>query len=164
MAEKKLRVPNRISAECIGARIRELRQERGWTQIDLASQLESGDQTSISAWERGLQKPSANSLLALAVAFSVPVHALFDGLVEEPKGPIESVEKLADAGSIGDRIRKFRLLSQMSQLRLARKIGVSQYCISQWEHGHNEPSIKVLRKVAKALGVSMVDFFVEETC
>jgi transcriptional regulator with XRE-family HTH domain len=50
--------------------IRELREQRGWTQMELAVQI-GVTTTTISAWERGMYEPRASQLRALAEAFGV---------------------------------------------------------------------------------------------
>lgn len=55
--------------------IKELREERGWTQFDLAVKL-GVTPTTISAWERGMYEPRASQLRALAGLFEVPMDQI----------------------------------------------------------------------------------------
>ena len=50
--------------------IRELREARGWTQLQLAYKLGVTPAT-VSNWERGVFEPKAGQLRALARAFGV---------------------------------------------------------------------------------------------
>ena len=50
--------------------IRELRQERGWTQLELANAIGVTPVT-VFNWERGRHEPKASQLRALARAFGV---------------------------------------------------------------------------------------------
>ena len=50
--------------------IRELREERGWTQLDLAYRLGVGPNT-VSNWERGKTVPRVSELRRLAALFGV---------------------------------------------------------------------------------------------
>lgn len=50
--------------------IRELRDERGWSQFELAVKI-GVTPTAISAWERGAYEPRAGQLRKMAQAFSV---------------------------------------------------------------------------------------------
>lgn len=60
----------------LGNRVRELRQERGWTQERLAEA--SGIHTTyISGVERGLRNVSIDNVHRLAVALEVSVRELF---------------------------------------------------------------------------------------
>ena len=59
--------------------IRELRQERGWTQLDLANAIGVTPVT-VFNWERGEHEPKASQLRALARAFGVSMDEIdFEG-------------------------------------------------------------------------------------
>lgn len=55
---------------------------------------------------------------------------------------------------IGLRIRKYREANNMSQKELAKKIGVSNSRVSNWEQGINRPDVDFLASICKALNVS----------
>jgi transcriptional regulator with XRE-family HTH domain len=59
-----------------GKRIRHLRTERGWTQIDLAVHTGLG-RVFISDVERGKKEPCLRSVEILAIAFGLTVPQLF---------------------------------------------------------------------------------------
>jgi transcriptional regulator with XRE-family HTH domain len=59
-----------------GKRIRKLRTERGWTQIDLAVHTGLG-RVFISDLERGKKEPCLRSIEILAIAFDKTVPQLF---------------------------------------------------------------------------------------
>ena len=62
--------------------IRELRQERGWTQLDLANAIGVTPVT-VFNWERGKYEPKASQLRALGRAFGVSMDAIdFEGPME----------------------------------------------------------------------------------
>lgn len=50
--------------------IRELREERDWTQLELAYKLKVTPAT-VSNWERGIYEPKASQLRAIARLFGV---------------------------------------------------------------------------------------------
>ncbi|SMF53056.1 helix-turn-helix domain-containing protein [Pseudogulbenkiania subflava] len=54
---------------------------------------------------------------------------------------------------IGHRIRESRDGKRLSQGELARRVGVSQPAISDWENGKTEPSVDNMRTLAVELGV-----------
>lgn len=56
-------------------RIRELRQEKGWTLEYLACKLSVTNQT-VSNWEKGYTQPDIQSLIRLADVFQVTVDYL----------------------------------------------------------------------------------------
>ena len=57
--------------------------------------------------------------------------------------------------NIGESIRKAREDRGYSRERLARKAGISQITIFQWEHGKFSPTIELLWRVADALNISL---------
>ncbi len=64
--------------------IRQLRQDRGWTQMDLARRL-GVDQGAISNWERGQRRPYRRHQQRLADLFGVSVEAIAFGPAEQPQ-------------------------------------------------------------------------------
>ncbi len=62
--------------------IRRLREERGWTQSDLAECL-SVSVAAVSRWERGLATPRWKHLRALALLFGVSVVEIALGPAEQ---------------------------------------------------------------------------------
>lgn len=63
----------------LGKRIRQLRQQHGWTQEELGRRVGVG-QKQISAYERGVHLPSTEILLKLAEVFNITLDALaFEG-------------------------------------------------------------------------------------
>lgn len=57
-------------------RIQELRQQRGWSQRDLASRLEVSRQT-VNALERGRYDPSLPLAFAIARLFGLTIEDIF---------------------------------------------------------------------------------------
>lgn len=57
-------------------------------------------------------------------------------------------------GNFGKRLQQIRTDAGISQSALARDVEVSQSAISQMESGERQPSFDMLRRLAKALGVS----------
>ena len=64
--------------------IRQLRQERGWTQEQLARRL-GVNQSAISAWELGQRVPRLRYQQALTDLFGVSVEAIAYGPDEPPR-------------------------------------------------------------------------------
>jgi DNA-binding XRE family transcriptional regulator len=64
------------SAKALGKRIKQLRQQRGWSQEHLAN--EAGmHRTYMWGIERGVRNPSLRHLTCIADAFGLPLAALF---------------------------------------------------------------------------------------
>ncbi len=53
--------------------IRQLREERGWSQLDLAVRL-GVSQSNITRWERGTVAPQRGNVASLASVFGVSVE------------------------------------------------------------------------------------------
>jgi transcriptional regulator with XRE-family HTH domain len=69
--------------------------------------------------------------------------------------------ELNDDQALGARMRKARQQRSLSLNTIAQNAGLSVGLISQIERGLTSPSIRSLRLIAKAIGVSVDAFFVE---
>ncbi len=58
----------------------------------------------------------------------------------------------------GDRLKELRDAAGMSQTELAKKSGLNQSTISQWEKGSMEPAWSAVMGLSAALGVSCEAF------
>ena len=55
---------------------------------------------------------------------------------------------------LNEKIKKLRLSYNMSQVELARILGVTKQSVSNWENDNIQPSIEMLKKIAQTFGVS----------
>ncbi len=62
---------------------------------------------------------------------------------------------------IGEKVKAYRLTNHMTLKQLASKAGCTDAYLSQLERGRANPSIMILKKIASALQMKVVDFFVE---
>lgn len=60
---------------------------------------------------------------------------------------------------IGNKIKYYRKLKDMTQQELAEKSNISRSYLADVERNRYNPSIETLQKIAEALGVSVEDFF-----
>jgi len=60
-------------------------------------------------------------------------------------------------GSIGENIRKYRRKRNLTQKQLGELFELSNTYLSDIENNRTNPSIKTLKKVAKALEVSYIE-------
>jgi len=60
-------------------------------------------------------------------------------------------------GSIGENIRKYRRKRNLTQKQLGELLELSNTYLSDIENNRTNPSIKTLKKVAKALEVSYIE-------
>lgn len=61
---------------------------------------------------------------------------------------------------MGKKIKIARILADKTQEQLSKEVGVSKDYISMLERGvTNNPSLKTMKKLSKALGVSVIELF-----
>jgi transcriptional regulator with XRE-family HTH domain len=61
----------------------------------------------------------------------------------------------------GEKLKALRLANRMTLKELAKKAGCTDAYLSQMERGLANPSVMILKSVASALGIKIVDFFLE---
>ncbi len=76
---------------------------------------------------------------------------------DKPAAASTNAADTAFIASLGDRVRDARARRGMSRKALAQGSDVSERYLAQVESGETNPSIMVLRHVAQALGVSLVE-------
>lgn len=54
-------------------------------------------------------------------------------------------------------IKRYRLAKGMTQKEFAKKLGIDQGSLSEWEHGNYWPSPKHIPPLAEALGLTALD-------
>lgn len=64
--------------------------------------------------------------------------------------------------NISENIRQLRIAKGINQVELAKKLGVTKQCVSNWENDNILPSIEMLIKIANFFGVS-TDFLLGMT-
>jgi transcriptional regulator with XRE-family HTH domain len=64
---------------------------------------------------------------------------------------------MATRRRLGMRVKQMRRAAQMSRYALAQRAGVSYNHIKKVEEGISSPTVEMLEKLAKALGVTVVD-------
>lgn len=60
---------------------------------------------------------------------------------------------------LGRKIQKLRKEKELSQEKLAEKVGVSTTWIGYIETGYRRPNLKMVYRIARALGVKVKDIF-----
>lgn len=60
---------------------------------------------------------------------------------------------------IGEKIKELRLEHHLSQMQLAKIIGVSQKAIDYWERSVNEPKSSYIIALVKTFKISFDEFF-----
>lgn len=125
-----------------GEKIRELREERGYSLADLARK--AGISVSyLSEIERGTKKPSLKVIDKLARTMNINKSLIID--VEQGTAEI----------SLGDKLRIMRENKGMSLTELASQVGLSVSYLSEIERNNVYPATATLRNIAEKLGVSV---------
>lgn len=60
---------------------------------------------------------------------------------------------------LGEKIRELRISASLTQMQLAKIIGVSQKAIDYWERNVNEPKASYVIALVKAFDISFDEFF-----
>ncbi|MBR2384931.1 MAG: helix-turn-helix transcriptional regulator [Clostridia bacterium] len=63
--------------------------------------------------------------------------------------------------SIGAKIKELRIEAKLSQMQLAKMIGVSQKAIDYWERNVNEPKASYVIALVKVFDISFDEFFAD---
>lgn len=59
-----------------------------------------------------------------------------------------------DAKKLGENLKKMRIKKDISQIELARLLGVDKSFVSNIENGKTNPTLSTITNLAQALGVS----------
>jgi transcriptional regulator with XRE-family HTH domain len=66
--------------------------------------------------------------------------------------------KVSKKKNIGERIKRYRLAANMSQMALAEKIGISYQQLQKYEKGINNISVFRLQQISEALKIPISNF------
>lgn len=99
----------------LGKNIKELRQEKGYTQAELA-ELVGATQGAIYFWEKGINEPTAGYLIKLAQVFSVSVDELLSFEAENKS------EKALRASEINTYFNKLTSQQQQLLINMAKEL------------------------------------------
>lgn len=104
-----------MDAAATGKRIAALRQQKGWTQKQLAEQLHVTDKA-VSKWERGLNFPDLMLIEPLAAALGTKAAALLGLEQDTPDRAVAAVSELA--------VREKERIKQQIRLRAWLTLGI----------------------------------------
>ena len=62
---------------------------------------------------------------------------------------------------LGEKIKELRIEKNLSQMQLAKMIGVSQKAIDYWERNVNEPKASYIISLVRVFNISYDEFFEE---
>ena len=124
-----------------GGELRRLRNQRGWTQRQLAGRADMGA-GAISNYETRGAYPKLHTVAALAWAFGVPREQLARLLPPQP-----------ETTPLGRELKRLRKERGLLCQELAKQVGCSGSSISAYERGQIQPGVDTSAALARALGV-----------
>jgi transcriptional regulator with XRE-family HTH domain len=143
----------------LGDKLRALRRQHGFTQVELAGRLSLASYTHITKLEASQRAASLDLILRIAQLFGVTTdYLLRDSLsVESPAdskiAPIIDEEALPRL--FGIKLRSLRQRQRLSQTELERQLGiVSRTHINNLEAGRKIPSPELAVQIADLFGVT----------
>lgn len=66
------------------------------------------------------------------------------------------------AFTLGKRIADLRRARKLTAEQLGKAVGVSSFAISKWENAHTVPRMRLIPKIARALGVRVEELWTLE--
>lgn len=121
-----------------GKRLKQIRESRGLSLEDL-SEICDIPAGLLAKFEAGKQSPDQDYLGKLSTGLNITIKYFQDR---------------NDSNSLGNRLKKARLDSDVTITTLAEKAGVSPGLISQIENGQTTPHLETLEAIAKVLNTS----------
>lgn len=128
-------------------RLRTLRLNAGYTQIELAKMINLNSQGAYGKYERGVGTPQTARLEKLAEIFNVSVPYLLG----ETDIPLPDDEPLC----LPKRLKELRFEIGYTQKKLAEAIDCSPSVYLTWENGTRTPKTQALEKIALFYQVSV---------
>lgn len=134
----------------IGQRIRQFRKEKGLSQTELAEKIGKSLRT-VQKYEKGEIEVSLSTIGDIGAALDV----LIEKILIKTENCKECGKKETDSSSTFA-VRLCELLEEweVTQLVLAKAVGVSRQSIGQWKSGKTVPDVLDLRKIADFFEVS----------
>ena len=65
--------------------------------------------------------------------------------------------------TLSNKIKQYRQASNLTQLGIAQRLGITKSAVTAWEKGRSEPSTSNLRKLTNIFGIEMSDLFDENS-
>jgi transcriptional regulator with XRE-family HTH domain len=132
------------AASCLGARVRELRHERGMTLKALGRRA-GLSHPFLSQLERGLARPSVGSVERIATALDVPVGALWSAPRPELAEVVRSSEGMTTPHEQGAPGGVRELWADSAGLRMREWTGGARSFPDDWETTSGEVVLYVVR-------------------
>lgn len=129
-------------AKGLGRNLKFLRESKGMTQEQLATEFEVSQKT-ISSWEIGRREPGLYHLCRMKQFFDVDLYELIYGQITPPI-PMYAIN-----------IMRLRQRHGMTQKDMANLLKVTDSAVSKYESGKIEPTLSQIMVIADFFGVTM---------
>ena len=131
-----------IDYKKIGLKIKENRKRLKLTQQELGEKIEK-TKSSIQKYEKGLTQIPNDVLEKLADVFQMSVFELL------------SENRQISIADFKENLKKIRKAKNVTQNQLAFLIGKTRLTIARYENGEINPPLKIIKRIADALDVSL---------
>ena len=138
-----------------------LRKDQGLYCTDVAAYLYV-EPRAVRSWEKGLNYPSAQLLMAISKFYDVSMDELLtDDMAELPITPV-AVQAVIPELKFGEKIYMMRKQLKIRQAVMCDRMGVSVTSLERWESCEVLPSTQALMKVSKFFGVPIEELLFSE--
>jgi transcriptional regulator with XRE-family HTH domain len=142
-----------------GSKLRVLRRQQSLTQVALAQKLGLASYTHITKLEGDQDAPSLDLVVRIAHLFGVSTDYLLRDSIPVDRLITSTAESTSDLEGVsyrfGKRLRTLRLRRKLTQIELARQLGLArQGYISNIEAGRKAPSLDLAVQSADLFGVT----------
>ena len=142
-------------------KLREYRKNLGLKQSEVAEQI-FVQPRAISLWELGRNAPSMELLMALVKLYNVSMDELLsEELAEEKIAPI-NVQAVFMEMPFSEKLRMMREQLRLSREKMAEDLDISDTAIYRWETGQQMPSIPMIVKLSRFLGMPIDELLYAE--
>jgi transcriptional regulator with XRE-family HTH domain len=157
------------SMDMFAKRLRKLRNEKTWTQCELAERMNFSGAT-IAMYETSKRSPDRETIIRLAKMFQVSVDYLLGesivrnrtdtiafnvtGNVTESAGERQEKQIIGNENIFGKQLKELRKVAGLTQKELAKLINATNANISKYETGRIEPNIETILFFADFFEVS----------
>lgn len=138
-----------------GEKLRTLRQNRAWTQQELATKLGAG-RIHISNLEHNKKAPSVEMVIKVSDLFGVSADVLIRdelNLDESPSGT-QLLKDEVLVKRFGEKLRTLRQNRAWTQQQLADEMGIGRAHVSDMERNAKLPSVEMLVKLTRLFAIS----------
>jgi transcriptional regulator with XRE-family HTH domain len=142
--------------QLFGDKLRYLRIQRHLTQKECAELLGLARHSHISNLESGRKTPSLELVRVIARQFAIPIDYLLRDTIAIDGTPgtsrVEDQHELQFAANL----RILRTHSNLTQVELAKNLGISQWHLSHLETESKGPSLEILLVIADFFRISIM--------